>query len=596
MNAGQANTWERSQQAIDVEIESLKESIRALKSRRNAFSPISSLPPEVFAVIFSFSCLPGRSSLDGKPFHLARLFVSHVCHRWRQMALDQPLLWSHVDFTALSLAAATETLVRAKSAPLHLEANFSDHRWDDVRSSAFRKELQARILHVRHLRISAKPTHLLRTLERFVSPAPTLQHLSLSSHRQHQNRRIGRRLFIPDTLFDGSTPRLSCLELRNCNICWKSPLLKGLNRLEIFTPSLNARPKLADWLGALDEMPQLTTLTLHSASPIAPPLPFEVQRTVTLPSLTHLDILASLGDHAFALAHLDLPALTWLCLTTLSSRLPNSSEVQKLLTYIAQHAHGSQDTVPLQSVYVHSKDDHVDILAWSVPNIDAEADDPPTLLATTLPTRVALSIRNNGWLDAYKRLNILNMVMESLPLDSLVTLAAQDLSGNPNDQGLQTQHFWSPRSLEWPLLQRVRLAPPAAHGFMLMMLEDNGGREVPRLPSLTELVVVDYSLYELSLLPLRDALMKRVEQGIPVKTLDLRMCVPDLDAPVEDWFLSLSELAVNVLGPETSETREQMESMWETVARGPFVDIYDSREDNNSESSDTGSDDEEEVE
>ena len=129
-----------------------------------------------------------------------------------------------------------------------------------------------------------------------------------------------------------------------------------------------------------------------------------------------------------------------------------------------------------------------------------------------------------------------------------------------------------------------------------MMLEDNGGREVLRLPSLTELVVVDYSLYELSLLPLRDALMKRVEQGIPVKTLDLRMCVPDLDAPVEDWFRSLSELAVNVLGPETSETREQMESMWETVARGPFVDIYDSREDNHSESSDTGSDDEEEVE
>ena len=101
-------------------------------------------------------------------------------------------------------------------------------------------------------------------------------------------------------------------------------LLKGLEHLEIFTPSQNARPKLADWLGALDRMPQLTTLTLHSASPIASPLPFDIQHIVTLPFLTHLDILAFLSDYAFALAHLNLPALIWLCLTTLSSCLPNS--------------------------------------------------------------------------------------------------------------------------------------------------------------------------------------------------------------------------------------------------------------------------------
>ena len=128
MNASQANTREHLQQAIDAEIGSLEESIRALKRCCNALSPISSLPPEVFAVIFSFLCLPGTSSLDRKPVHhLARLFVSHFCHQWCQMALNQPLLWSHIDFTTLSVAVAAETLVQAKSAPLHLEANFSDH-------------------------------------------------------------------------------------------------------------------------------------------------------------------------------------------------------------------------------------------------------------------------------------------------------------------------------------------------------------------------------------------------------------------------------------------------------------------------------------
>jgi len=54
----------------------------------------------------------------------------------------------------------------------------------------------------------------------------------------------------------------------------------------------------------------------------------------------------------------------------------------------------------------------------------------------------------------------------------------------------------------------------------------------------------------------------------------------------------LSEIVVDVLAPEkTYEAREQMKSMWKIVARGPFVDDDNSREDNYS---DTGSDDEDE--
>ena len=89
---------------------------------------------------------------------------------------------------------------------------------------------------------------------------------------------------------------------------------------------------------------------------------------------------------------------------------------------------------------------------------------------------------------------------------------------------------------------------------------------MPRLPVLTELVVVDYSLHELLSLPLRDALRKCMEQGVPVEKIDLRMCVLDLDDRAEDWFWLLSEIVANVLGLEKSKTREQTKSMWETVA------------------------------
>jgi hypothetical protein len=217
--------------------------------------------------------------------------------------------------------------------------------------------------------------------------------------------------------------------------------------------------------------------------------------------------------------------------------------------------------------------------------------DPPTLLAETLPARVALSFRSNDWLSSDTRLEILNTVMAGLPLDGLVMLAAHDLgSQSRHERDLPTRQFWLHLSPKWPLLQRVRLAPPAARGFIAMLLEDNGGRERPVLPSLTELIVVDFSLYALSFLPLCEALMKRVEQGVPVETLDLRMCLPHPDGRAEDWFRLLSEIVVDVLAPEkTYEAREQMKSMWKIVARGPFVDDDNFRGHNYS---DTGSDDE----
>jgi hypothetical protein len=222
-------------------------------------------------------------------------------------------------------------------APLYLEARIPANHWDGPRFSAFQKELQAHVSHICHLQldISTEPLCLHNTLVvGLLSPAPTLEYLSVS----YQDRRKVEQEFIPDSLFDGTTPRLSYLKLSNCNISWKSPLLKGLKHLKIVTPSTNWRPKLAAWSDALDKMPQLKTLALHSASPIAPPFPFDIEHTVTLPSLTHLDISASPGDCGLALAHLVLLALTWLCLAA-RTEATNCSDMQEILPYIVPHAH-----------------------------------------------------------------------------------------------------------------------------------------------------------------------------------------------------------------------------------------------------------------
>ena len=252
MDPSKTNTQEYLRQVIDAEIKSLEVStrestpaLRKSRHRRNAFVPVLSLPTEVVAVIFSFWCACVTSvilALDERPDqldHLTWLRVTHVCHQWREIALHYPFFWTYVDFPKFSSTGAAEILARAKMAPLYLEARVPGGHWDDARCSAFQKELQDRVSHICHLTIRTEPFHH-RTFKGLISPAPTLGYLCLSSDEESQTRTW--QVFVPDTLFDGTTPRLSCIKLWKCDISWDSPFLRGLKHLEIRSSSL--RPSL----------------------------------------------------------------------------------------------------------------------------------------------------------------------------------------------------------------------------------------------------------------------------------------------------------------------------------------------------------------
>ncbi|KAH9058365.1 hypothetical protein EDB87DRAFT_1564105 [Lactarius vividus] len=91
MNTSQEKSREHQRQAIDAKIKSLEESLQALRLRRNALAPISSLLPELFAAIFSFLRLPPSGTIllgEGPDRHLSWLSVAHVCHQWREVALN----------------------------------------------------------------------------------------------------------------------------------------------------------------------------------------------------------------------------------------------------------------------------------------------------------------------------------------------------------------------------------------------------------------------------------------------------------------------------------------------------------------------------
>ena len=560
--ASQANLREYQRQAIDAAIKSSGASIRKLRCRRNTLAPISSLPTEVItAIFFLLRTIPHPSS----PYHIGRtldrlewLRVAHVCHQWREIALNQPLLWSHVNFTSFSSAGATEVLNRAKTAPLYLEARFT-FAAHDARIITFSKELRTRISHVFHLGMTAQYSHLRQTFEELVSPAPILEYLSLRGGGAPEGR-----VFVSDTLFGGITPRLSCLELFYCDISWKSPLFKGLKYLKIHELTPNARPSLSVWLDALDKMPQLKTLALYWASPIAPTgvgFPSCFERPITLPCLVTLDISASARDCGLALAHLVLPALNHLGIAARTSYLErqSASDVQEIIQHLPRLTHRVQDTQPIRSMFAHRSTTGVDIVAWTLTDVNFKLPSQIPVSDPTPSARVALSISDmDRSPDTHSR--VFDAAMAALPLDNIVTLTTDKFS-------VLDEQFWLRYAQRWSLLRNVHLGPPAVHGFMSMLSEENGEHECPLLLFLTKLILANIRLCASRTLFLCDVLMKRAEQGVPLETLELRTCLATHSA-----VKLLGEVVVEVLAPEETLTKAAQDiSRWESVPSGHFV-------------------------
>ena len=262
MDTSSAGSCDRLRQAIDDEINSWEESTRALRSRRNILAPISRLPPETLATIFSFL----SPSWNKEAGYSAWMSVVHVCRRWRETALNHPRLWSHINFTNLTPSGVAGMLARAKESPLHLDADVT--KWSVTQFDVFRNYVEAHMSHTRQLSICGS---LHAVFDRLVSSAPTLEFLSLS-HKPRPS--ASAKVVIPIDLFNCTAPSLTSLELKSCDISWKSPLLKRLRSLEILRLSTEARPTLEDWLGALNEMPQLETLIRHPTCSTGRPIHF----------------------------------------------------------------------------------------------------------------------------------------------------------------------------------------------------------------------------------------------------------------------------------------------------------------------------------
>lgn len=487
---------------------------------------ISRLPPEILDLILSF--IPGYESVatPGKRNRRGWLSAAHVCHQWRDIALNQPRFWSYIDFTALTLAGANEVLIRSREAPLYLEADLTrpNVRWNLERLDAFHKQLEAHASHIHTLSITADPLDLLRIFRRLSLPAPVLASLSLSA-RGKASANTATLSRIPHTLFDRQTPKLIRLELDNCPISWGSSLLKCLRHLKLLCLTEAERPNLHSWLDAMNELTQLESLVIHSSTPVAPrmiaTMPEPVQM-VALPSLTQLHLSDSASDCALTLSHLVLPALTWLRVEVMSSHR-EGDDIRVVIPHFARNVHGHQDTFPPQSMVISGYTTHADILLWTVPDADKEYHDNDSFTRASLSARAVFTASNQLW-EFMTETTIYDTVLASLPMSSLATLTVLNFS-------VVTRNIWLRYMPRWSLLTRVRLGCTVMRPFIDALTED-APPEGPLLPSLVIIVITGTPLTMDTAQRLRDMLLVRVGQGVPIQTLDLCGCAV-LDGAME---------------------------------------------------------------
>jgi hypothetical protein len=100
---------------VDQDINAAKRLILSMLTPRNMLAPISILPAEILARIFHFIAFSKR------PYSLGWVHVTHVCRRWRQIALDDSTLWAHFSDFPRNKEWIVERLSRARNASLVIE-------------------------------------------------------------------------------------------------------------------------------------------------------------------------------------------------------------------------------------------------------------------------------------------------------------------------------------------------------------------------------------------------------------------------------------------------------------------------------------------
>lgn len=260
-------------------------------------SGIGSLPVELLSRIFTLGA-GFNYPYEESPFLLKPnqdqypppssfpLLASHVCHRWREIALRTPSFWTTIHFREpVHLARAQAYLERCSASstyPYCLDILVDTVAPEDHIHGVTlcREELVqvfdiiiAHVGHWRSFHLKIRDNVCKATARRYLStcgPAPSLETLQLY---HFENYVTVDNLYEathrpPVIVFENQVPKLRNVSLIGVNLPWlKSPYLMNLQKLELALHPDNIRPPYDSWDRMLRLSPQLESLNLHYSGP-----------------------------------------------------------------------------------------------------------------------------------------------------------------------------------------------------------------------------------------------------------------------------------------------------------------------------------------
>jgi hypothetical protein len=190
--------------------------------------------------------------------------------------------------------------------------------------------------------------------------------------------------------------------------------------------------------------------------------------------------------------------------------------VQLVIPYVARNVHVLQDIEPIRSILIAGERKWSEVVTWTMPGADVKVCGPDTL-RDMLPSACLMFSANGATWDHGVSAAIFDTLLTLLSMKSVSTLTV-------HNRTRLSKEFWFNHAPRLPLLEQARLVSTAVGAFGEMLAEDIPP-DGPRLSALTRLILFEVPFTEFRTFHLRDLLIKRVEQGVPLEVLDLRTCV-----------------------------------------------------------------------
>uniref|UniRef100_A0A0W0F8F1 F-box domain-containing protein n=1 Tax=Moniliophthora roreri TaxID=221103 RepID=A0A0W0F8F1_MONRR len=244
------------------------------------------LPDEILSMIFSHATHTRDDPLSAVS---TPLIISHVCTKWRKVALSAGSLWTKLavfspEIHASQLIRISTWLTRSKSYPLEVLLDFRYDEWDwDEYSHPFTGEMMKVVLelllpHVGRWRTfemlvdTWEPIHTFLVQTSGVKEVPMLQSVALSRINAYFVTK--GQTFQPDDLkkpvplFGGcALGSLRDAALSGVHVDWTTSYLRNLLNLSFKFHAADVMPSLKEFQNILAACPELQSLTVLGWGP-----------------------------------------------------------------------------------------------------------------------------------------------------------------------------------------------------------------------------------------------------------------------------------------------------------------------------------------